>query len=362
MTKLKARPSILEMNPYIPGSSKVDGVAAPTKLSSNESALGPSPKARQAYIEVADQLHLYPDGASAGLRDTLAKRYGLEAEQIVCGNGSDDILYLLGQSYLDPGDEVIYTEHGFLIYKLVAQMNAAIPIVAPETNHTADPVKILKAVTRKTKIVFIANPNNPTGTYLSADVLRQLRNDLDEHILLVVDAAYAEYVQLAEYEPGIDLVRAFPNVVMTRTFSKIYGLAGVRLGWAYCPVEIADVLNRIRGPFNVNLPAQAAGVAALLDAAHIETSIAHNEKWRAWLTDEITGLGLQVTPSIANFVLIHFGDATGKTAADADQFLQSRGLILRPMGAYSLPQCLRMTVGLEEENRAVVAALKEFIG
>ncbi len=362
MTKLRPRPNILEISPYIPGSGEVSSVAKSTKLSSNESPLGPSPKVRKAYLAAASQLHVYPDGASTGLRRALAHRYGLEPDRIVCGNGSDDILYLLGQSYLEPGDEVIYTEHGFLIYKLVAQMNAAIPVVAAETNYTADASSILKVVTPKTRIVFLANPNNPTGTFMAADTMAQLRRDLNENILLVIDSAYAEYVRCDNYESGIELVRSFSNVVMTRTFSKLYGMAGMRLGWCYCATEVADILNRVRGPFNVSLPAQAAGIAALEDTAHVEAAIAHNEKWRQWLADEIAGLGLAVTPSVANFVLIHFGTEPGKTAQDANHYLQTRGLILRAMGGYGLPHCLRMTVGLEKDNRAVVRALREFVG
>jgi histidinol-phosphate aminotransferase len=338
----------------------VRGIVAPTKLSSNESPLGPSPKTKKAYIGAADKLHLYPDGSSVDLSQALADHYGLEAGRIVCGNGSDDILYLLGQAYLQPGNEVIYTEHGFLLYKLIAQVNAAVPVVAPETNYTADPELILKAVTPKTKIIFLANPNNPTGTFVSADALARLRTELDERILLVIDAAYADYVRRNDYEPGIELVRHSPSVVMTRTFSKLYGLAGIRLGWCYCSVEIANYLNRIRGPFNVNLPAQAAGIAALRDTAHVEAAITHNETWRPWLAEQLSALGLMVTPSIANFVLIHFGVETGKTAQDADRFLQTKGLILRAMSAYGLPHCLRMTVGLEKDNHAVVSALKEF--
>src|SRR5215475_13053981 len=220
---------------------------------------------------------------------------------------------------------------------------------------------MLGAVTERTRIVFLANPNNPTGTYLPFDEVKRLHKGLPPHVLLVLDAAYAEYVRRNDYEAGIELVATSENVVMCRTFSKIYGLAAIRLGWMYGPAHVVDAINRIRGPFNVNSAAIAAGVAAIGDAAHVETPRAHNDKWLAWLTQEIGKLGLEVTPSIANFVLIHFPKTKGKTAEDADAFLSARGLILRQVGAYKLPNALRMSVGTEEANRLVVAALAEFL-
>jgi histidinol-phosphate aminotransferase len=233
--------------------------------------------------------------------------------------------------------------------------------VAAEKNYTADVDAILAVVSERTKIVFLANPNNPTGTYVPFDEVKRLHGALPPHVLLVLDAAYAEYVRRNDYEAGIELVATCENVVMCRTFSKIYGLAALRLGWLYGPAHVVDAVNRIRGPFNVNAAAIAAGIAAIQDTAHVEASRAHNEKWLAWLTAEIRKLGLEVTPSIANFVLIHFPDAKGRTAEEADAFLTQRGLLLRRVGAYKLPNALRMSVGSEEANRLVVAALAEFL-
>jgi histidinol-phosphate aminotransferase len=269
---------------------------------------------------------------------------------------------LLARAYLTDGDEAIYTTHGFLVYPIATQGTGAKPIAAPETNFTADVDAILKLVTPRTKMVFLANPNNPTGTYVPFDEVKRLQRALPANVLLVLDAAYAEYVRRNDYESGIELVATTDNVVMTRTFSKIYGLAALRLGWMYGPAHVVDAVNRIRGPFNVNGPAIAAGIAAIRDSAHLERSREHNSRWLAWLTEEIGKLGLPVTPSVANFVLIHFPETKGRTAKDADAFLTKRGLILRQVGAYKLPNALRMSVGTEEANRLTVKALAEFLG
>ena len=362
MTIPRPQPSILSMQPYIGGKASIDGVETAIKLSSNESPLGASPKAREAFLQAAGQLNLYPDGSAQRLHNAIAARYGLDPNRIVCGNGSDDLLSLLGLAYLDAGSEAIYSEHGFLYYKLVIQANGAVPVSVPETNLKADVDAIVAAVSTKTRIVFIANPNNPTGTFLTIEEIKRLRENLRSDILLVLDAAYAEYVHRDDYSAGIEMVTNSENVVMTRTFSKLYGLASLRLGWCYCPVSVADVLNRIRGPFNVNGAAQAAGLASLSDTAHEEKAVAHNDYWCNWLYQEITKLGLAVTPSVANFLLIHFDAEGPKSAAQADRFLQKKGLILRQLEVYGLPHCLRMTVGLEQANRAVIAALKEFTG
>src|SRR5215831_18182209 len=356
------RPGVLDISPYVPGKSTAPGVARVFKLSSNETPLGPSPKAIAAYRSVADHLEDYPDGSASELREAIGRAFGLDPDRIVCGAGSDDLLHLLAHAYLVDDDEAIHTTHGFLIYPIVTLGAGAKPIVVAEKDYTADVDAILAAVTKRTKIVFIANPNNPTGTCLSFDEVKRLYRGLPPHVLLVIDAAYAEYVRRNDYEAGIELVATSENVVMCRTFSKIYGLAALRLGWMYGPAHVVDAINRIRGPFNVNSAAMAAGVAAIADTAHVETARAHNDKWLAWLTQEIRKLGLEVTPSIANFVLIHFPEKKGKTAADADAFLTKRGLILRRVKAYHLPNALRMTVGGEEANRLVVAALAEFVG
>jgi histidinol-phosphate aminotransferase len=331
------------------------------KLSSNESALGASPKAVAAFASAASSLKLYPDGSATELREAIAARYGLKPDRIVCGAGSDELLQLLAHAYLSPGDEAIYSQFGFLVYPIAIMANGAAAVVAPERNYTASVDEILKRVTEKTRIVFLANPNNPTGTYLSFSEVKRLHAGLPKRVLLVLDAAYAEYVRRNDYESGIELVSTFDNVVMTRTFSKIYGLAGLRLGWAYCPAHVADSLNRIRGPFNVSAPALAAGAAAVADQASVETAFAHNQKWLPWLSREIEALGLEVTPSAGNFLLVHFPSDAAHSAPVADEFLVSRGLVLRRMEAYGLPGALRLTVGTEAANRAIVLALKEFL-
>ena len=361
-TRPTPRPGVLDIAPYVPGKSTAPGVDRVIKLSSNESPLGPSPKAVAAYETAATKLEDYPDGAVTELRVAIGRVFGLDPERIVCGAGSDDLLNLLAHAYLQDGDEVLYSAHGFLMYPIYALGHGGKPIAVPEKNYTADIDAIIAAVTPRTRIVFIANPNNPTGTYVPFDDIKRLQKALPSNVILVLDAAYAEYVQRNDYEAGIELVATCENVVMCRTYSKIHGLAAVRLGWLYGPAHIVDALNRVRNPFNVNTPAMKAGIAAIEDAAHVEKSVAHNAKWLAWLSDEISTLGLEVTPSVANFVLIHFPDTKGKTAADADAFLTKRGLILRRVAGYGLPNALRMTVGTEEANRLVVDALRDFLG
>lgn len=355
------QPGILDIEPYVAGRASADGGGRVFKLSSNETPLGPSPRAREAYLAAAGELERYPDGSSSELRRAIAERYGLAADRIVCGSGSDELLHLLAQAYLGDGDEAIATEHGFLVYPIVTRAAGASLVAVKEKNLRADVDAILEAVTAKTKIVFLANPNNPTGSYLPVDEVKRLHAGLRADILFVVDAAYSEYVQRNDYESGIELVATSANVVMTRTFSKIYGLAALRLGWMYAPAHVIDVVNRIRGPFNVSVPAMQAGIAAMRDAAHFDTARAHNEKWLAWLSAEIARLGLDVAPSVANFLLIEFPRDAGRTAKDADQFLMKRGLILRQVSSYGLPNHLRLTVGTEEANRLVVAALAEFM-
>ncbi len=356
------RPGVLAIDPYVPGKSTAPGAARVFKLSSNETPLGPSPKALAAYHAVGEHLQDYPDGASTALREAIGRAFGLDPDRIVCGAGSDDLLNLIADAYLCDGDEAIHTTHAFLVYPIATRGSGATPIVAAEKNHTADVDAMLAAVSARTKVVFLANPNNPTGTYVPFDEVKRLHRGLPHHVLLVLDAAYAEYVRRNDYEAGIELVATSENVVMCRTFSKIYGLAALRLGWLYGPGHVVDAINRIRGPFNVNSAAMAAGIAAIQDSAHVEEARAHNEKWLAWLQVEIRKLGLEVTPSIANFVLIHFPASEGRTAKDADAFLTRRGLILRRVTAYKLPNALRMSVGSEEANRLVVAALAEFMG
>jgi histidinol-phosphate aminotransferase len=356
------RPGVLAINAYVPGKSGAPGVAKIFKLSSNETPLGPSPHAIEAYRKVSEHLEDYPDGASADLREAIGKAFGLDPARIVCGAGSDDLLSLIARAYLTDGDEAVYSQYGFLVYPINTLAAGAKPVMAPEKNFTTDVDAIIAAVTPKTKLVFLANPNNPTGTYIPFDEVKRLHRALPSHVLLVLDAAYADYVQRNDYEAGIELVAMSENVVMCRTFSKIHGLAAVRLGWMYGPAHIIDVINRVRGPFNVNAPAIAAGIAAIADTAHQERSRAHNSRWIAWLTEEIGKLGLDVTPSVGNFLLIHFPETAGKTAKEADAFLTSKGLILRAVAAYGLPNALRMSVGTEEANRLLIKSLAEFLG
>ncbi len=356
------RPGVLSIKAYVPGKSHAPGVAKVHKLSSNETPLGPSPQAVQAYLAEAERLHDYPDGSASALREAIGRAYGLDPDRIVCGAGSDDLLNLIARAYLQDGDEAIHTTHGFLVYPIATLGTGATPVVAPETNYTADVDAILAKVSERTKVVFLANPNNPTGTYIPFDEVKRLHAALPPRVLLVIDAAYAEYVRRNDYESGIDLVATSENVVMCRTFSKIYGLAALRLGWLYGPAHVVDALNRIRGPFNVNAPSIAAGVAAIGDTAHVELSRQHNERWLAWLTEEIGKLGLTVTPSVGNFILIHFPDEKGKTAKDADTLLTSRGVVMRAVGAYHLPDALRMSIGTEEANRLAVATLAALMG
>ena len=355
------KPGVLDISVYVPGRSEAAGAKRTFKLSSNESPFGPSPKAVAAYESAEPALGVYPEGTSRVLREAIAAHFGLSADCIVCGNGSDEILHLIANCYVRPGDEVIFSEHAFSLYKIATHENSATPVEVPEPELVFDVDAVLKRANERTRIVFIANPNNPTGTYLTASELRRLHSGLPSTTLLVIDAAYAEYVGKDDYDSGIELVGQSDNVIMTRTFSKAYGLAGIRIGWGYCPKEIADVLNRVRAPFNVNIAAQKAAVAALADQAFVEQVVAYNATWRAWLTAEIRKLsnrGIRVDDSAGNFLLVHFADA--KRAAEADRFLMSRGVILRGCASYALPQCLRLTIGSEDANRAAVEALKEF--
>jgi histidinol-phosphate aminotransferase len=351
----------MDIEAYVPGKSTAPaGVAKIHKLSSNENPLGPSPKAIEAAREIAGRLDIYPDGSARRLREAIGEAHGLNPSNIVCSNGSDEILGLLAQIYLSPGDEAIFTEHAFMVYRIYIQAAGATPVAVKETDERADVDAILAAVTPRTKIVFLANPNNPTGTYLPIQEVRSLHAALPPHVLLVLDAAYAEYVRRNDYEAGIELVAANQNVVMTRTFSKL-GLGGARLGWMYAPPAIVDAVNRVRGPFNVNATAIEAGIASVRDREHIARSVAHNETWRTWLTEEFRKLGLRVTPSVGNFLLVHFPDDNRHGAAEADNYLTARGYILRRVTGYGFPNALRMSVGTEEANRGVVAALREFL-
>lgn len=358
---LQPRPGILDIRPYKPGAADAPGIADPVKLSSNENPLGCSDLARSAFETASKNLNLYPDGGASQLRAAIGKANHLDPDRIVCGTGSDELLQLLGRAYLEPGDKVVQSQYGFLVYRLVAMQSGAELISAPETDFTASVDALLEAAGSDARIVFLANPNNPTGTYLSHDEIRRLREGLPETTLLVVDEAYAEYVDEPDYATAFDLANEYNNVVVTRTFSKIHGLAGLRLGWAYADKSIIDVLNRVRGPFNVNLPAITAGIAAIQDFDFQKRSADHNRRGLAFMRQQLGGLGLDITPSVGNFVLVHFPEQKGKTASDADAFLTARGLIVRPVAPYGLPNSLRITIGLDADNRKVVDALSEFM-
>jgi histidinol-phosphate aminotransferase len=356
------KPGVMDIAAYVPGkSSAAAGVNKIHKLSSNENPLGASPKAIEAVRDLAGHMEFYPDGAATALREAIGQTYGLNPANILCTNGSDEAIGLLAQTYLQPGDEGLFTEHGFLVYRIYIQAAGGVPVVAKETSETADVDALLTAVTPRTKVVFLANPNNPTGTYIPFDEVRRLHAGLPKHVLLVLDAAYAEYVRRNDYESGVELVSTFQNVVMTRTFSKIHGLGGMRIGWMYAPAHVVDAVNRVRGPFNVNAAAIEAGAAAVRDQAHVERTIVHNDTWLNWLTEQLNALGLRVTPSVGNFVLIHFPEAEAHSAARADEYLSGRGYILRRVAGYGFPNALRMTVGSEEANRGVVEALSTFL-
>jgi len=351
----------MDIAAYVPGSHSIPGVEIKAVLSANENPLGASPRAVAAYRAMAEKLHRYPEGGSTVLRQALAKQYGLDAARIVCGNGSDELLGLLVHAYAGPGDEVLYSQYGFLMYPIAAKANGATPVTAPEKDYRADVDAILKRVTARTKIVFLANPNNPTGSVLSREEVQRLADGLPKTCLFVIDAAYAEYVVSNDYSAGVELVDSRDNVVMTRTFSKIHGLAGLRLGWAYCPANVADVLSRIRGPFNVNAAAQAAAVAALEDVAFTDATRTHNDIWRGWLAEKLKALGLTLLPSVGNFLLVRFPSTPGHDAAAADAYLARRGVIPRKVAAYGLPDWLRITIGTEAETRATAEALADFI-
>ncbi len=354
------RAGIMDIEAYVPGKSVAPGNVKLHKLSANENPLGPSPKAIEAARNAAAHLDVYPDGSAFRLREAIGEAHGLNPANIVCSNGSDEILGLLAQTYLSPGDEAIFTEHAFMVYKIYTQAAGGVPVVVEERDERADVDAILGAVTARTKIVFLANPNNPTGTYLPFDEVRRLHAGLPPHVLFVLDAAYAEFVRRNDYEAGMELVSGSENAVMTRTFSKL-GLGGARVGWMYAPPAVVDAINRVRGPFNVNAVAIEAGIAAVRDRRHVELSVAHNERWRTWLTEEFSALGLRVTPSVGNFLLAHFPDDGRRGAATADAWLTQRGYVLRGMAGYGFPNALRMSVGTEEANRGVVAALGEFL-
>ncbi|MEM9043769.1 MAG: histidinol-phosphate transaminase [Pseudomonadota bacterium] len=350
------RSGVLEISPYVGGAAKAAGVTRVFKLSSNENPLGPSEKAKEACRRAAASLELYPDGGHTDLRHAIAKQHGLDADRIVCGSGSDEIISLLCNAYSGPGDEVLHSQYGFLMYAISAKAAGATPVWAAERNMTTDVDALIAAITPDTRLVFVANPNSPTGTMVPLEELERLAEELPSHVLLVLDGAYAEFVE--EYDGGARLVEARENVVMTRTFSKIHGLGALRLGWCYAPHHVVDVLNRVRGPFNVTVPALAAGEAAIQDSAWVEHCVAENAEWRAWTSAELTRLNIPVVPSHGNFVLAEIGDHAG----DCADYLESQGVLVRKMDGYGLPRHLRISIGTSEGCNALIKSIRDWQG
>ena len=361
-TSPQPKPGILDIVAYKPGKASAEGVADPVKLSANENILGCSEKARAAFGEAAFQLNLYPDGRANALRAAIADRYRIEPERIVMGTGTDEIFQIVNQTFLENGDNIVQGEYGFGAYAIGARACGGEVRYAPEPGYRIDVGELMAQVDERTRVVFIANPANPTGTFITEGEVRRLAAELPPSVVLVLDGAYAEFCTDPRYTDGLDLARDAGNVIVTHTFSKLHGLAALRVGWAYCPAPIAAAMDRIRLPFNVSIPAQHAAIAALADEDFQRRSIAHVERWRPWLTQQLGGLGLEVVPSGANFVLVKLPAAPGKTAPEAEAFLASRGLLVRGVGNYGLPDHLRLTIGLEEHNRAMIEALGEFLG
>ena len=356
MTRITPQPGIMDISLYQSGAAHVAGVSNSIKLSSNENPLGPSDAAVEAYKRAAFQLHRYPSSDHSALRGAIAEVLHLDAERIICGAGSDEIIAFLCNAFAGPGDEVIHTEHGFAMYRISALAAGATPVEVAEKERITDVDAILAACTDKTKLVFIANPNNPTGTMIGLAEMERLASGLPPQAMLVLDGAYAEFVD--GYDGGAALVEARENVFMTRTFSKLHGLGSLRIGWGYGPAEIVDVMNRIRGPFNLSQSGLDTAEAAMRDTAYADHCRTENAKWRTWMANALAEIGVQSDVSHANFILARFGSADEADACDA--YLKAAGLIVRKVGGYNLPKALRITVGDESACRRVVHAVKNF--
>lgn len=356
------KPGIMDIHAYVPGKAQADGVENPIKLSANENILGSSEHARDAYLAHAGDLQMYPDSRTTILRTAIAERFRLEPERLIFGCGSDEVFALLNQTFLEPGDNIVQGEFGFAAFAIGARACQAEVKLAKEPDYRIDVDEILKVVDERTRLIFLANPGNPTGTWIPFSEVLRLHAALPRSVVLVLDGAYSEFATDPAFQDGLDFARGTDNVVVTHTFSKLHGLAALRVGWGYAPAEIAVAVDRIRLPFNTSIAGQHAAVAALADEDFQKRSIEHVERWRAFLAQQIGGLGLEVVgPSATNFVLVGFPKTPGKTAADADEFLSRRGLLTRRVLNYGLPDHLRVTIGLDEHNRAVVEALAEFV-
>jgi len=356
------KPGIMDIHAYVPGKAQADGVADPIKLSANENILGSSPDAVAAFASAAHELQVYPDSRTSILRTAIAERFRLEPERLIFGCGSDEVFALLNQAFLEPGDNIVQGEYGFAAFAIGARACQAEVRNAKEPGYRIDVDEILKVVDDRTRLVFLANPGNPTGTWIPFSEVLRLHAALPPSVVLVLDGAYAEFATDPAFQDGLDFARGTDNVVVTHTFSKLHGLAALRVGWGYAPPEIAAAVDRIRLPFNTSIAGQRAAVAALADEAFQARSIAHVEQWRGFLAQQLGGLGLDIVgPSATNFVLVGFPQTPGKTAGDADAFLSARGLLTRRVLNYGLPDHLRITIGLEEHNRAIVEALAAFM-
>lgn len=350
------QPGIMDIALYQGGAAHVAGRTDAVKLSSNENPFGPSDKAREAVIRAAHNLHRYPNTDHASLRAAIGEVHGLDPDRIICGVGSDEIIHFLCQAYAGPGTEVLFTEHGFLMYRISAKAAGATPVQVHERDRVTDIDALIAGATENTRLIFVANPNNPTGTMIGLAELERLARAVPQAIL-VVDAAYAEYVD--DYDGGAELASRLPNVVMTRTFSKIYGLGGLRVGWGYGPREIIDVLNRIRGPFNLSHVAMDGAEAAVRDRDHVDRCRSENARMRAWLAEALMEKGVPTDTSCANFILARFADQS--IAEACDLALQAEGLIVRRVGGYGLPNCLRITVGDQASCRRVAHVVGRFM-
>ena len=354
----KAQPGILDIALYVSGEAVLPGQDRVLKLSANENPHGPSPAARAAFAAAAGQLHRYPATDHAPLRRAIAEVHGLDPDLIICGVGSDEVLQFVAQGFAGLGDEVIVTEHGFSMYPILARAVGAAPVTVPEADRRIDVDAILEAVTDRTRIVFIANPANPTGTMLTEAECHRLASGLPGHVVLVHDGAYAECVP--GFDGGAGLVAEFPNVVMTRTFSKIHGLGGLRVGWGYAQRPVIEVLNRLRQPFNLSEPQLAAAEAAIRDTAWRDSCAAENARLRGFLADAVRQMGLGCDESFTNFVLVRFADPDRAGAADAA--FRAAGILVRRVAGYGLPEALRITIGTEADCRRVIDVLARFTG
>ena len=357
------KPYLQGLHAYVAGKASLGERPVVAKLSSNENPFGPSPLAVAAMTAVLGNSHLYPDPAATALRHAIGARHAIDPDRIICGTGSDELIHLVAGAFAGIGDEILYVRHAFVVYDMAARRVGATPVVAPDNDYACDVDAVLAAVTPRTRVVYLANPNNPTGTLISAAEVRRLHAGLPSDCVFALDAAYAEFAE-GEYEDGLALAQKYPNVVALRTFSKIHGLAAQRIGWAYAHPDIIDAMQRIRAPFNVPTTGQAGAIAALGDDDWVEKTRQHTIEWRKWLAGEVTSLGnagLRAIPSAANFVLVEFPESGPLTATAANAALLADGIIARYLAVQAMPRCIRISIGTEAETRVAAAALRRFV-